>query len=649
MIARRHSFRTGTLRYFAVEYVTREVLSVEPPLSDEFADGRIVVMFDGHGKETDLQDVLSWTRKRKDTVVVIPRNSREVSFLAQELACIQWVKENTQELAGDSTARREIDARHADVHRKLQTELTRSMVGQEDGTLPGLWFHNGHKLTIMNHRDLNEALSTVLDGLYKDAPVINNEIINRRELSSSAAAARRNLMQQMVMQGSTSELGITGNPPERSIYLSVLRELGLHIKGSQAWHFTTEQRSAKKQAGPLFAALRSFFESAEQQQRNVAELFSMLQSPPFGLRLGVVPIVVCAAFIGHEADVAIYEGGAFVSQLTVPIIERLIKNPDTFALRRWRVTGVRSVVFQQLAEMLGQQSLPDRIGRREILEVVKPLLRFVRKLDAFTLGTQALASRTLAVRDVLTKAIEPDQLLFVDLPQACGVHPFDSKRRADGPAVQEYMTALRGAISDLQSAYERLLAGLHASLADVFGCTGDLRKMREALSNRFRLIEEVALDPELRTLVSRTVDSTSDDRQWLESIAALLATKPPPNWRDEDRARFDVALGQRARRLKSLEALVADRNRTGAGPLNFESIRLGVAGTGLADRDTVVHIPAAEMQEADSLAQFILGHLHKHAPNGHRAIALAAIAKAAHGLLEIEHDRSMPALVGATS
>ena len=37
-------------------------------------------------------------------------------------------------------------------------------------------------------RAVNELLSRVCDELFADAPQINNEIINRRDLSSSAAA-----------------------------------------------------------------------------------------------------------------------------------------------------------------------------------------------------------------------------------------------------------------------------------------------------------------------------------------------------------------------------------------------------------------------------------------------------------------------------
>lgn len=634
MIARRHSFDTGTLRLFSVEHVQDRNLETIARSHDRNADGRVLVVFGEHDTPPQVDTTLAILGDMNDIVAAMPRNNREIAFLARELACLQWVRDNTPALVSDSTARLELEVRESDVRRRLQTELSQCLFGHADGAAGTTWLYRGKKRELKTQRDLNELLSKVCDELFADAPIIKNEIINRRELSSSAAAARRNLIERMIQHGKEPEVGITGNPPERSIYLSVLRGLGLHVNGSTGWHFTTDLRSAKNKGEALFAAVRSFFDQAEGQHRTVAELFDQLQQPPCGLRLGVVPLVVCAALLAHEADVALYEQGAFVPMLTVPIFERLIKSPEGFTLRRWRVTGVRSTVFHQLAQMLGKQALPVRIGRREVLDVVKPLISFVRKLDEYTLRTSSLDRTAVAVRQALLGATEPDQLLFADLPLACGVKPFDSKGRMVREEVQRYLTALQESISNLQRAYDRLLSDIHAAIAGAFDCALDLRDTRIELVRRAKLIQPVALDPELKTLVTRVVDSAPDDRQWIESVAALLASSPPPVWRDDDRARFDIALSQRARRFKGLECLLEDRKHAGQADGEMLSIRLGVAGTALPDRETIVHVGDREMADATTLAGSLLGHLQDYATNGHRVVAVAALAKAAHEFLE---------------
>lgn len=625
VIARRHSFSTGTLRHFAVEYTTWDELAKKLSGVDS-ADGRLLLVIDdrSNGREAE---VIAAVRDQPEVVLVIPSNSREIGFLAQEVACLAWVRHNTPALAGDSAARRELEARDGDVRRRLQGELSSALWGHGARCI-----HQGRDLDISTPRDLNEALSRICDDLYGDAPVIRNEIINRREPSSSAAAARRNLIEKMLLNPTLPDLGIVKNPPERSVYLSVLRSLGLHTQGSAGWHFTTDGRCAKQHAGALFKAIREFFERAEQEQRPVLDLFRQLQSPPFGIRAGVLPIIVGAALIAHEAEVALYEDGAFVPQLTVPIFERLIKEPGNYRIRRWRVTGVRSAVFLQLADMLGKQGLPDHVGRQEVLEVVKPLLRFVRKLDKYTLNTRSLQPETIAVRDALLTAREPDQLLFTVLPTACGISPFESSRRDRGADVDRYRRALQGAVTELQQAYERLIAAVHASLTEAFGGTGTLAETRLTLTRRARTVRDVAHDPDLKNFVTRLTEDSGDDREWIESLASLLAGVPAYDWRDEDRARFDVALMQRVRRLRALEVLVSDTGR-GAPDPDMHSIRLGITATAFADREIVLHVRASDMPEVDGLAEAILDRLGDRSLNGHRDLALAAIAKAAHALL----------------
>ena len=47
-------------------------------------------------------------------------------------------------------------------------------------------------------RELARVLSDMCDAAYDKAPIVQNELLNRRHLSSAAAAARRSLVEAMV-------------------------------------------------------------------------------------------------------------------------------------------------------------------------------------------------------------------------------------------------------------------------------------------------------------------------------------------------------------------------------------------------------------------------------------------------------------------
>ena len=65
-------------------------------------------------------------------------------------------------------------------------------------------------------------------------PIIQNELINRRKISGAVTTARKKLIQAMLENGDQENLGITGYPPEMSIYRSLLWNTGIHreVSGS---------------------------------------------------------------------------------------------------------------------------------------------------------------------------------------------------------------------------------------------------------------------------------------------------------------------------------------------------------------------------------------------------------------------------------
>ena len=189
----------------------------------------------------------------------------------------------------------------------------------------------------------------------------------------------------MIERPTVEGLGIIGNPPERSIYLSVLRELGLHKPSERGTHtFSADPKHSKNNSRKLLEGIQEFFVGAEEKQRTVAELFSTLMAPPQGVRAGVLPVILAAVLLASESEIALYEDGAFVPQLTVEVFERLMKTPGLFAVRRWNVVGVRATIFGQMSNLLGSPG-ESRTGKEKVLSVVKPLLGFYRRLDAYSI------------------------------------------------------------------------------------------------------------------------------------------------------------------------------------------------------------------------------------------------------------------------
>lgn len=632
LVARAHAHKTGTLRYFRPQFVEAKDLAGELVKRD-VADGRILIPLPQNSEDNAVikrvvkSDVAA---KNGRALVAVPANVRSLDLYVRELAAMEWVRDNTPELAGDPVARRELRARMAELRQQLDA-LTDNLLAPSSSAEGGcVWFHLGQAQELRSRRALNDYLSTCLDHVYHRTPHLLNELVNRRELSSAAAAARRNLLELMITKSNQPELGITGYPPEKSIYLSVLAQHGIHAERAEGWTFGPPADKANAGVRAVWDAIQTFFGSAERTTRNLDDLFAILHDEPFGMRDGPIPLFLCAALIASDSDVALYENGSFVPQLTVTVFERLVKMPSAYTVRKWRITGVRASVFRQLAEMLGRNLGPLSITKGNVLGVVRPLLRFVEQLPEFSQTTDQLSDQAKRVRSALKGATEADQLLFVQLPQACGFDAIEADSTVSDRRLDSFLTELRRSLGELQRHYETQLSSLAGALASAFGIA-DRRALRPTLTERAAALQRWVADPALRNFVARVTGTEADEQAWLESVVALLSERPPRAWRDADRAKFEVSVTRTARLFRNVESLAFASN--GRGQTTSDAVRIGITTKEAGDVERVVRVRPDDRQRLKEIEDRLRAALGEAAADGQGDLALAALARVAKRLL----------------
>ncbi|MCV5263456.1 hypothetical protein OFC55_37940, partial [Escherichia coli] len=66
-----------------------------------------------------------------------------------------------------------------------------------------------------------------------------NELVNRNKLSGTAVSALKKLLEAMLDREDEENLGITGFPPEMSMYISCLKNTAVHtheLEQGSHWH-----------------------------------------------------------------------------------------------------------------------------------------------------------------------------------------------------------------------------------------------------------------------------------------------------------------------------------------------------------------------------------------------------------------------------
>ena len=637
LVARRHLFQTGTLRFFDVHFVeaSRLIQGGQSNLSGE-GDGIVLLALprteregeELRGQQGTVLPALERLGAGRPVVLVAPETSVRLSRLVQELAAAQLVRTSTPALLSDPTARTELTGRIEELDRQVASEVGRTFDPHRSE-----WLVAGERLELSTPRAVSSVLSTLCDAHFAGAPPIRNELLNRRALSTSAARARRNLMEAMILRGDVAQLGLEGNPPEVSMYRSLLEQHGFHRRRGDTWRFGPPRRALRS----LWTAVQEFLRHSETGRRPLTELYDRLRRPPFGIKDGPLPVIVVAALLARDSRVAVYERGSFVPAWTPSHAERLIRSPDGFEVRQCRIGGQRREVVNHLAETL----LPSTARKPSLLGVVRGLMQFVAKLTPYARRTLRISGRARDIRETLVRAREPAQLVFDDLPAVCGCPPFGSSPTNDRHRIDDFVAALEAGLREVRDAYPALLARSAAALANHLNLSGDLAELAAELRSRASLVESAAVETRLRSFVVRASDAALGPDDMLASLLTQLADKPPPEWSDADEDQFDVRLAYVARAFRGAESLLVAPN----GPADGQPLlRLSVARRGRPEQERVLPLRAAEENRIAALRDRILDTVRQpraEAATCDREQALAALALAAESLID-GADRSQP-------
>ncbi|HEX8198562.1 MAG TPA: hypothetical protein VF571_20370 [Pyrinomonadaceae bacterium] len=630
LVAKRHSYETGTLRYFEVVYASASDSATINEQTSGVADGKIVFALAANHEEYEAlikkleQNQISIDER---TILAVPKDLTGLRESIWATACWRWVRANTPELETDRAARNELAAHLLNAEQKV-THWLNDLQNNASGK-NCLWFWQGSKREeIQSGRALQEFLSNVCKTIFPHTPAIKNELINRRALSSAGTAARRALFEAMLASADKERLGIEGFPPQISMYFSLLQETTIHRQENGKYGFFPPSETADAGIVAVWQRIEDFLQETETARHTVAELFNVLQEPPFGLKTGILPILLCAILFYYDSEVALYERGNFLPKLTLPIFERMCRTPEAFTLQLCRIAGVRTQLLEKMSEVL----LDKRNGAKQtdVLTIVRPLTRFALELDEYTRNTSRLSPTALGIRRALFSAREPDKLLFKQLPEACGFEPFAADDADSFTTVEEFSHKLHAGLAELKRAYEELLGEIEQMLASGFSLSETGQTGRLELQKRSHLIADFVASAKLKSFILRATDEELDLKIWLESIAALLAGKPPAVWHDDDLARFEIGLAEIVRSFASLESLAFERRRqlenSDKSPEELEFVRLSFTRMGEAEQERVVAIRPQEKEILEETEKLILAAFDNSGLNGNLEKHLMVLA-----------------------
>lgn len=613
--AKRHYFGTGALRTFDIILQLGEDVPQNPgSWAEAMADGLhrdtrrssgmlVLLVPDAHSFEAKPQVAAkalghALEARGVTAAVGVTKSAFLLREHAGELFAIDRVEATHPQLEGDRIARRELAARRAQ-----GTELVRREVQAALGSAD--WWCFGEAVKALHGKPASVVASHLADLAFERAPVLQSELLYRDKPSTSAMAALRILMHAMVKRGSDPDLGIEGYPAERGLYLTILEPFGLHrIAKGGAWTFAdpadTERGVTLRPAWDVIKDQKAF---------KVSDVYDRWARRPFGLKRGVMPVLVLAYILAHRTNLAVYLNGDYQALIDDLFVDRLLQDPSLVELRRVSRTKAHGEFLRRLASLLSSEQVtiePDA------LPVASALFQRFKALPMWAQRTTSFDEKSRVVRDVVLKANDPEALLFSEIEAAL---PHDSDRAA----------SIYSALVRVEASYPDMLHRLRDAVARDLSVDPETF---EGIIERAHNAAGVSADLRLDAFAMRAAAFESGDGD-IEGLASLLVHKPARNWSDRDFQQALFELAKLARRFKEAEVFATVKGRTPTA----QAISVMV---GLTSQERPLHrtfeVTAIELAKAHVIADALVRSIKNQ--NVALNVELAALARVMERLSE---------------
>lgn len=540
VVAKRHYHETGSMRWMELSLCgieeAEKIAADFRPKKGEFGTFILALPSKGMTLKAARTRAQACSKLRPWPVMVgIPTNQARIAELSAELVALEQVK-NRHELSGDAVARREVYARLASTRAALEDQLQAAVSLAK--------WHNGTDQAVEPGSKLSPVASQLADDLFSASLPVWSELVNRDSVSSNSVKARRDLLHAMIDAEGQEALGFEGFPAERGLYETLLRSTELHRQDSSGvWRFMPPGDGFASNIEPLWEATRAHFSDAAAHV-GAHEIYALWSAPPYGMRLGIQPVILTAFMLAHKANIAVYKDGMFVPRLTDFDIDECLQDPDRFSLRWVAIDEDKSQILDGISKLLAE--IGESAGAADPLEAARGLVAMVFNLPEWARRTSHLGETAKAIRDMLLKASDPHKVLFVDLPSLL--------KAANGKA---YVKALRAPLQELANAYGKMLSDVEVKLLDALDATkDDLGSLRDRASSVSGVSGEFRLDG-----FATRLTGFDGSHAAVEGLISMAVDKPPRDWVDRHIDAAILELAKFARRFREAEAFVTVQGR----------------------------------------------------------------------------------------
>lgn len=366
---------------------------------------------------------------------------------------------------------------------------------------------------------ISSLLSEICKEIYNMTPIINNEMINKLELSAPIKKARNIVIDSVL----SHDLTLIKSPTsaEATIYKSIVD------KKDEVTIFN------------VLSIIKDFIKSSDNNKKSFRELYKILLDKPYSIRKGVIPVLLSIALYDYSNNILLY----YLEREIELNSENLVKindNPDKYFIQTERGTSEKIDYITNLMTIFSIPKTSDSlmINIRKTVEGMKKwILSMPRLIRECNNGKDININNEYI--EIKSKLLRPDinnnEFLFKNIPDIINQNNLSMivveinkmKNQFDG-VMRNYILEL---IDDTKDIF---LNNYKGSLNSLF------KDWTKKISEKSKLkIYDVTTKNFMNYIL--TINS-HDDSEVLENIARIVTGFYVEDWQPVEKDKYLVSL-----------------------------------------------------------------------------------------------------------
>ena len=463
------------IRYFSFEFIegseVRDDIDWETKSEGINADGIIYgIIPSGEDDIKHLASIIEETSTGSTRCIfVVPKHYREIESVIREYNAVKTLRDKATD---DPILFDEYEVVFEDLHEIIKKFINAYTHPEEYSSI---YIHNGETIGIRRKAALTELMSEICDDVYAQTPVINNEAVNKNEITNVATTSRNKIVSGLLRGELEHNLGLTGTGQEVSIMRSTLIRTGVWCEEGGIPRINL--RPAEPRMRNMLATIENFILEARQNgSMNFAVLYERLTAPEYhiGLRYGLIPIYVAAVIHEYRQQIVIADRIGQIP-ISVDLLMQINADPSSFNLEYLDWNPEKELYLDRLSTAFEDTIVEAERSGNLYDYVANAMRRWFMALPKYSKecktrpSGERIVKRQLEMIRLLRQHTSSADMLFKKLPEAFNYH-------------DDFTADVAEEIINTKELYDGLLDELKVFLSDeltnMFAAPGERRANR---------------------------------------------------------------------------------------------------------------------------------------------------------------------------